>query len=49
MSLRKVYKGLWEDSSPSNLKGKKSGLGSRPSDVSTIGMMEHRSPHCPPT
>ena len=44
-----IAKGLWADSSPSDSKGKKPGLGSRPSDVGTIGMMSHRSPRCPQT
>ncbi|KAL6340763.1 hypothetical protein AAG906_027935 [Vitis piasezkii] len=38
-----ISKGLWVDSSPSDSKGKKPGLGRKPSDVGTIGMMEHRS------
>ena len=44
-----IFTGLWVDSSPSDLKGKKSRLGSMPSDVSTIGMMGHKSPRRPPT
>ena len=39
-----ISKGLWADSSPSNTKGKKQGLGPRPSDVGVIGMTRHRSP-----
>ncbi|KAL6312909.1 hypothetical protein AAG906_016055 [Vitis piasezkii] len=37
-----ISKGLWVDSSPSDSKGKKPGLGRKPLDVGTIGMMEHR-------
>ena len=44
-----IAKGLWVDSSPSDSKGKKSGSGSRPSDVSTIGTIGHRSPRRPPS
>ena len=44
-----ISKGLWADSSPSDSKGKKSGSGPRPSDVGTIGMMEHRSLRWPQT
>ena len=44
-----IAKGLWVDSSPSDSKGKKSGSGSKPSDVSTIGTIGHRSPLRPPS
>ena len=42
-----IARGLWVDSFSSDSKGKKVGSGSRPSDVSTIGMMSHRSPRRP--
>ena len=42
-----ISRGLWEDSSPSDSKGKKPGSGPRPSDVGTIGMTGHRSPRRP--
>ena len=38
-----ISRGLWADSPPSDSKGKKPGLGRKPSDVETIGMMGHRS------
>ncbi|KAL6333875.1 hypothetical protein AAG906_039285 [Vitis piasezkii] len=41
--------GLWANSSPSDLNGKKPGSGSKPSDVGTIGMMSHKSPQRPQT
>ena len=44
-----ISRGLWANSSLVDSKGKKSGSSSRPSDVSTIGMMGHRSPRHPPT
>ncbi|RVX16107.1 hypothetical protein CK203_014441 [Vitis vinifera] len=37
-----IARRLWVDSSLSDLKGKKPGLGPRPSDIGTIGMMGHR-------
>ena len=37
-----ISRGLWADSSPSDLKGKKPGLGPRPSNVGAIGMTRHR-------
>ena len=40
--------GLWADSSPSDSKGKKPGSGPRPSDVGSIDMTRHKSPHHPP-
>ena len=43
-----IARGLWADSSPSDSKGKKLGSSPSPSDVGTIGMTRHRSPHCPP-
>ena len=43
-----ISRGLWADSSPSDSKGKKQGLGPRPSDVGAIGMTGHRSPRHPP-
>ena len=43
-----ISRGLWADSSPSDSKGKKPGLGPRPSDVGAIGMTGHRSPRHPP-
>ena len=43
-----ITRGLWADSSPSDSKGKKPRSGPRPSNVSTIGMIGHRSPRCPP-
>ena len=43
-----ISRGLWADSSHSDSKGKKPGLGPRPSDVGTIGMIGHRSTHRPP-
>ena len=42
-----ISKGLWADSSHSDSKGKKLGLGPRPSNVGTIGMTGHRSAHRP--
>ncbi|RVW51445.1 hypothetical protein CK203_084010 [Vitis vinifera] len=36
-----IARGLWVDSSLSDLKGKKPGLGPKPSDIGTIGMMGH--------
>ena len=44
-----ISRGLWADSSLLDSKGKKPGSSSRPSHVSTIGMMGHRSPRRPPT
>ena len=44
-----ISKGLWVDSSPLDSKGKKQGLGHKPSDVGTIGMMEHKSARRPQT
>ena len=44
-----ISRGLWADSSPSNLKEKKPGSRPKPSDVGTIGMMGHRSPRRPQT
>ena len=43
-----ISRGLWADSSHSDLKGKKPGSGLRPSDVDPIGMTGHRSPRHPP-
>ena len=43
-----ISRGLWEDSSPSDSKGKKPGSSPMPSNVSTIGMTGHRSPRRPP-
>ena len=43
-----ISRGLWEDSSPSDSKGKKPGSEPRPSDVGVIGMTGHRSPRHPP-
>ena len=43
-----ISRGLWADSSPSDLKGKKPGSGPRPSDVGAIGITGHRSPRHPP-
>ena len=40
-----ISRGLWADSSPSDSKGKKLGSGPRPSDVGSIGITRHRSPH----
>ncbi|WKA03489.1 hypothetical protein VitviT2T_021596 [Vitis vinifera] len=37
-----ISRGLWADSFPSDSKGKKSGSGSKPSDVGTIGMTGHQ-------
>ena len=43
-----ISRGLWANSSPLDSKGKKPGLGPRPSDVGAIGMIRHRSPrHAP--
>ena len=42
-----ISRGLWEDSSPSDLEGKKPGLGPRTSDVGAIVMPRHRSPRHP--
>ena len=44
-----IARGLWADSSPSNSKGKNPGLGSKPSDVGTIGTIRHRSSRCLPS
>ena len=43
-----ISRGLWAYSSLSDSKGKKPGLGPRPSDVGAIGMTGHRSPRHPP-
>ncbi|WJZ99821.1 hypothetical protein VitviT2T_018236 [Vitis vinifera] len=43
-----ISRGLWEDSSHSDSKGKKSRSGPRLLDVGTIGMTEHKSAHRPP-
>ena len=43
-----IPKGLWADSSLSDLEGKKPGSGLRPPDVGAIGMIGHRSPRHPP-
>ena len=43
-----IFRGLWVDSSISNSKGKKPKSGPRPSDVGSIGMIGHWSPHHPP-
>ena len=43
-----ISTGFWADSSPSDSKGKKPGLGPRPSNVGAIGMTGHRSPCHPP-
>ena len=40
-----ISKGLWVDSSPSDSKGKIPGSRPRSSDVGSIGMTRHRSPH----
>ncbi|RVW77927.1 hypothetical protein CK203_048276 [Vitis vinifera] len=37
-----ISRGLWTDSSPSDIKGKKAFVGSRPADVSTIGSSSQR-------
>ena len=42
-----IAKGLWEDSSLSNSKGKKSGSRPRPLDVGTISMTRHKFPYRP--
>ncbi|RVW79289.1 hypothetical protein CK203_054842 [Vitis vinifera] len=44
-----ISRGLWADSSSLDSKRKKSGSGSNPSDVGTIGMMGHRPLRRPPT
>ena len=44
-----IARGLWVDSSLSDLKGKKPGLGPKPSDIGTIGMMGHRFSRRPQT
>ena len=44
-----ISRGLWAGSSPSDSKKKKPWSGPRPSDVGTIGMMEHRSLRWPQT
>ena len=43
-----ISRGLWADSSPLDLKGKKPGLGPRSSDVGAIGMTGHKSSSHPP-
>ncbi|KAL6325949.1 hypothetical protein AAG906_038440 [Vitis piasezkii] len=42
-----IARGLWANSSPSDLKRKKPGSGSRLLDVGTIGTIGHRSPRRP--
>ena len=42
-----IARGLWVNSSPSDLKRKKPRSGSRPLDVGTIGTTRHRSPRRP--
>ena len=44
-----MARGLWAYSSPLGSKGKKSGSGSRPSDVGTIGTTGYRSSRRPPS
>ena len=44
-----IARGLGADYSPLDLKMKKLGSRSRPSDVGTIGTTGHRSPRCPPS